>query len=168
MKQSFKNNDTEAERREVLVAAASILRQDACTQICETKYYTPSTCLFDNLNESIPESIIFFVDELIGRWLKEVLSVIFAQNSVDHILSGHAYSRAIRGHTLLQLAQAHIILNALSLNYEQKELLNICLSNLSDFQTVEDSSAVKELKKIFDEKMKEIKNRGPTAQLWIQ
>jgi hypothetical protein len=65
MKQSFKNNDPEAERREVLVAAASILRQDTCTQICETKYYTPSTCLFDNLNEYIPESIIFFVDELI-------------------------------------------------------------------------------------------------------
>lgn len=60
MKQSFKNNDPEAERREVLGAAASILRQDACTQICETKYYTPSTCLFDNLNECIPDSIIFF------------------------------------------------------------------------------------------------------------
>lgn len=49
-----------------------------------------------------------------GNGLKEVLSVIFAPNSVDHILSGHAYSRAIRGHTLLQLALAHIILNELS------------------------------------------------------
>lgn len=82
-----------------------------------------------------------------GSGLKEVLFVIFAQNSVVHILSGHAYSRAIRGHTLLQLALAHIILTELSLNYEQKELLNICLSNLSDFQSVEDSSPVKELKK---------------------
>jgi len=65
MKQSFINNDPEAERREVLVAAVSILRQDACTQICETKYYTSSTCLLNNLNEYIPESIIFFVNELI-------------------------------------------------------------------------------------------------------
>lgn len=58
MKQSFKNNDSEAERREVLDTVASILRQDACTQICETKYYTPSTCLFNNLNECIPYSTI--------------------------------------------------------------------------------------------------------------
>lgn len=71
MKQSFKNNDPEAERRGVLVAAASILRQDECTQICETKYYTTSTCLFDNLNENIPESIIFFIDVLILKKKKE-------------------------------------------------------------------------------------------------
>lgn len=71
MKQSFKNNNPEAERREVLVAAASILRQDACTQICETKYYTSSMCLFDNLNEYIPESLIFFVDELILKKKKK-------------------------------------------------------------------------------------------------
>jgi len=58
-----------------------------------------------------------------GSGLKEVLFVIFAPNSVGYILSGHAYSRAIRGHTLLQLALAPIILNELSLNHEQKELL---------------------------------------------
>lgn len=62
-----------------------------------------------------------------GSGLKEVLSVIYAPNSVDHMLSGHAYSRAIRGHTLLQLALAHIIFKELSLHDEQKELLNICL-----------------------------------------
>lgn len=80
--------------------------------------------------------------------LKEVLSVMFVPNSVDYnMLSGHAYSRAIRGHTLLQLVLALRIFNELSLNDEQKELLDIWLSNLSTFEGVKESRAVQELKK---------------------
>lgn len=44
-----------------------------------------------------------------GSDLKEVLSVIYAPNSVDKMLNGHAYVRAVRGHTLLHLALSTII-----------------------------------------------------------
>lgn len=44
-----------------------------------------------------------------GSGLKEALSRIYATNSVDKMLNGHAYSRSIRGHTLLRLALSMII-----------------------------------------------------------
>lgn len=45
-----------------------------------------------------------------GSGLKEVLSLIYAPNSLDKMLNGHAYARAVRAHTLLHLALATIIL----------------------------------------------------------
>jgi len=33
-----------------------------------------------------------------GSGLKETLSVIYASNSVDKMLSGHTYARAVRGY----------------------------------------------------------------------
>jgi len=44
-----------------------------------------------------------------GSGLKERMSVIFAPNSVDKILLGHAYSRAVRAHTLVQITLSQII-----------------------------------------------------------
>lgn len=45
-----------------------------------------------------------------GSGLKELQSTIYAENSVDKILNGHAYSRAVRAHMLTNLALAHLIL----------------------------------------------------------
>ena len=39
-----------------------------------------------------------------GSGLREILCLTYAENSVDNILSGRAYSRAIRAHTLVQQA----------------------------------------------------------------
>lgn len=44
-----------------------------------------------------------------GSGLKEALGKIYAKNSIDKMLSGHANSRSIRGHTLLRLALSMII-----------------------------------------------------------
>ncbi|CAG9826818.1 unnamed protein product [Diabrotica balteata] len=35
--------------------------------------------------------------------IEEALSTIYAENTIDHIAPGHAYARAVRAHTLLQL-----------------------------------------------------------------
>lgn len=45
-----------------------------------------------------------------GSGLKDLLSVIYVPLSVEKILSGHVYARRIRGHLLVQLALAKIIL----------------------------------------------------------
>lgn len=82
-----------------------------------------------------------------GSGQKELLFIIFARNSVNHMLSGHAYSRAIRSLTLLQLARAQIVFNESSINDEQKEHLNFCFLNLSTFERINLSSAVEECKK---------------------
>ena len=44
-----------------------------------------------------------------GSELKELLSEIYASESVNHILTGHAYSRAVRGHILCSSALATLI-----------------------------------------------------------
>lgn len=44
-----------------------------------------------------------------GSGFKEVLCVIYAPKSVDKILNGHAYARAVRAHTLLHLALSTIV-----------------------------------------------------------
>jgi len=44
-----------------------------------------------------------------GSGIKEVLSLIYAPNSLDKMLNSHAYARAIRAHTLLHLTLSTII-----------------------------------------------------------
>lgn len=98
-----------------------------------------------------------------GSGPKEVLSIIFAPNSVDKILLGHAYSRAVRAHTLLQVALSQIILKEITFDEEQKKKFELYLENLHEksFEDVETSSDIKELKLLFNEKIAEIKKGGP-------
>lgn len=39
-----------------------------------------------------------------GSGLKELLSIIYAPNTVEKMFTGHAYARAVRGHGLVYLA----------------------------------------------------------------
>ncbi|KYN50496.1 hypothetical protein ALC57_00134 [Trachymyrmex cornetzi] len=48
-----------------------------------------------------------------GSGLKELFSTIYAVNSIDKMMTGHAYARALRAHTLTHLALAKIILQLL-------------------------------------------------------
>ena len=48
-----------------------------------------------------------------GSGIKEALSTIYAEKTVDMIFTGHAYARAVRAHTLLQLALMKLILQIL-------------------------------------------------------
>jgi len=102
--------------------------------------------------------------------LKEIMSVIFAPNSVDKILLGHAYSRAVRAHTLIQITLSQIIFKEISFTDKQKEQYKVHLDNFNEelFENIESSKIVEELKLLFEEKIVELKNRGPTAKLWLQ
>lgn len=106
-----------------------------------------------------------------GNGIKEILSVIYAPTSVDKILTGHAYSRAVRGHMLVCLVLHKIILSEISISSEEHEILqnlidlfvlNSCLEN------IDNNFVLENVNKKFQEKMLEIKNRGDTAKLWIQ
>lgn len=48
-----------------------------------------------------------------GSGIKEVLSTIYAEKTVDMIFTGHAYARAVRAHSLLQLALIKLIFKEL-------------------------------------------------------
>lgn len=48
-----------------------------------------------------------------GSGLREAFCKIYAKNSVEKALKGHAYARAVRGHFLTQLALMQIILSSI-------------------------------------------------------
>ena len=48
-----------------------------------------------------------------GSGLEEVLGLIFGPNTVEHVLSGKAYARAVRGHFLIHAALTEILIDYL-------------------------------------------------------
>ena len=44
-----------------------------------------------------------------GSGIKEALCTIYAENTIDHIMSGRAYARAVRAHILLQQTLSRLI-----------------------------------------------------------
>lgn len=62
--------------------------------------------------------------------LKKALNTIYAETSVDKALTGHAYSRRMKGHFLQHLALSNIIFWAIELNDVDKIYLKVVLSNL--------------------------------------
>ncbi|KMQ84140.1 hypothetical protein RF55_18320 [Lasius niger] len=65
-----------------------------------------------------------------GSGIKEALKVIYAPNSVDKMLNGHAYARAIRAHTLLHLALSTIILKDMDIDDDAHENLRTSINDV--------------------------------------
>lgn len=61
--------------------------------------------------------------------LKEAISTVYARNSVDKILQGHAYARAIRTHTLLQVALSQIVFNEITFDDDPSVLVKFFLQD---------------------------------------
>lgn len=105
-----------------------------------------------------------------GSGLKDVLCQVFAANSVDKILTGHAYSRAIRGHLLVQLVLCRIVLEGTDVLEEEKREILTLLTNMEELtpdKVQENVSLVLTLKK-FQYRLESLKDNGPTAALWVQ
>jgi hypothetical protein len=67
-----------------------------------------------------------------GSGLKNVLCQVFAANSVDKMLAGLAYSRAVRGHLLVQLVLGQLVLEGANVSEEEKREILIMLSKRDD------------------------------------
>lgn len=105
-----------------------------------------------------------------GSGLKEAFASIYAENSAEKAFSGHAYSRSIRAHFLVQVALATIIFDSLELDDEETATFNAlleCLGNESfiDYMNKEEFVSIKDK---FMHQIEMIEEKGPTAQLWIQ
>ncbi|KYN19070.1 hypothetical protein ALC57_08602 [Trachymyrmex cornetzi] len=112
-----------------------------------------------------------------GSDINQVLSLIYTEKTVDHILYGHAYARAVRAHVLLQLALSRIIFKHL----ESEKDFTVLLGSNSDFfskcntlqtETVHvadilENNEFKQWAEIFEKRLREIENKGKTAKLWI-
>lgn len=108
-----------------------------------------------------------------GSGIKEVLSLIYATNSLDKMLNGHAYARAVRAHTLLHLTLATIISEELVIDDEMhanlQDTVNLIMNNTISYVDIENGDEMAEaLLEQFNKKLKEYEQRGPTAKLWTQ
>ncbi|KYM98809.1 hypothetical protein ALC62_10473 [Cyphomyrmex costatus] len=107
-----------------------------------------------------------------GSGLREVLSVIYAPNSVDKLLAGHAYARAVRAHLLLQLALSKIILQTLPMTNEEREsVISLLLQfreNPPKTEEINEHPVVTQLTKKLETHLLQFDNNGPTAKLWMQ
>jgi len=99
-----------------------------------------------------------------GSGLKECLTQVYAENSVDKMLTGHAYSRAIRAHFLVQNSLARKIISNIDFDENETRTLHSAFDNI---ESIDVTDSILAIKKKFDDKMKLLQLNGPTAQLWI-
>lgn len=108
-----------------------------------------------------------------GSGLKELLATAYASNTIDHMLTGHAFSRAIRGHLLVYAALGTIIAKKATNIGEEDQLYMKNLVTEFDIRppTLEELNTSEQLGRI-SEKMIEIMetlgNVGRTSRLWLQ
>lgn len=107
-----------------------------------------------------------------GSGLRELLNTIYAANSIDKMMTGHAYSRAVRAHMLTQLCLSKIILDENGLTEEYKITLKNYISSTdyttSTLEDIENHEIIQDLIHKVENQIKIIASRGKTATLWIQ
>ena len=98
-----------------------------------------------------------------GSGLRKALETVYAPNTVTHMLSGKAYSRAIRGHTLVILALLALILEPHldTLSSEEVEKI-VGLSNL-DKSLIKTDDTFLSLQSWFADKNNELRSRSRTS-----
>lgn len=106
-----------------------------------------------------------------GSGIKDIFALIYAEGSVDKILNGHSYARAVRAHILLQQALSLLIFD--ELKNESVEFKN--LTENEDYFTydmnideINSNEAFKSLNELIENHLQKIEKRGKTAKLWIQ
>ena len=112
-----------------------------------------------------------------GSGIETLLGTVYAQNTIiyyiDHMISGHAYARALRGHFLVCAA-----LNALMLEENIDCLADINLSQFrnvynglfdvfSDTISIVNESVVTKLSQTLDKISANLSSQSCTGELWI-
>lgn len=105
-----------------------------------------------------------------GSGLKELLATIYAENSVEKILNGHAYSRAVRAHLLTNLALANLIFNEIQLTEEERAEIEKMLSenDRSLILFARENETVQIVSAKFKTALNNLERAGLTAKLWVQ
>lgn len=107
-----------------------------------------------------------------GSGLKELLSTVYAPLSVDKMLQGHAFARAVRGHLLVQTALSQIIMNQIPTTDDEqtgiKELLLNFMDETPSIDMLKDNQQLASIATKFGEELEKNSAQGHTSKLWVQ
>lgn len=102
--------------------------------------------------------------------LKELWSKVYAEKSVDNMLNGHSYARAVRAHFLTLRALGKIILDDFDIEDSHKTVIKNLLSSdeaHTPLEILESSLEMENVLKSLKDNLESIRQRGFTARLWI-
>lgn len=115
-----------------------------------------------------------------GSGITECLLTVYGPAMIKNMLAGRDYARAMRAHFLLQLSLVKIVFEELQshpqffdiIKDENNSLMKFVKTTAERSENVELSSiendpSLKKLNEIFEGKLIEIENRGPTTKLWV-
>lgn len=107
-----------------------------------------------------------------GSGLEELWCLVYARNSVIHMISGHAYARALRAHFLTQRALLYTLLeSSRSCDYLKGKVRSAFEMMISIADKCNSSLLTCEIDELFElisEILKEYSAKSRTAALWIQ
>lgn len=109
-----------------------------------------------------------------GSGLENAWATIYAEGSIPAMLLGKSYGRAIRAHLLTNLSLVKIVLDTLDQDEgifsETRNFLDEVLDYIDRTEvlnSVKEESFV-QFSTLFEKKLLEFEQRGPTAKLWVQ
>lgn len=108
-----------------------------------------------------------------GSGLEELWSTVYAKNSTQHMITGHAFSRAVRAHvlTLSALFYGICILHP-DLHGDNIEMLLLFhqefLTKRVTAEQVILSTELKKFEETLEDVIKNLKEKGRTQKLWLQ
>ncbi|XP_061723992.1 uncharacterized protein LOC133530150 [Cydia pomonella] len=104
-----------------------------------------------------------------GSGLREWWAKIYAIGSLEKMIMGHHYERAVRAHMLSSLALFRIIISNVEINLNEKIEMESALFKITDGdQNKEMNNEI--LQSVLDKFVKslqELEGRGPTSMLWV-
>ena len=105
-----------------------------------------------------------------GSGLSELFNTVYSVNSTEKVMTGHAYARAIRGHTLAFRALGTVIMESLDFSptfqFDVEQLLYS--GDRSELLDAHERDCGKEISQKFETQLQHLANLGPTSKLWIE
>lgn len=103
-----------------------------------------------------------------GSGLQDLFSVAYAAASTEKMLTGHVYSRAVRGHILAHLALAKCVLSMMDITDDENINILEVLDNIGKPTVDFEAPAIGSVMEKFTDKLLELEQNGPTAKLWVE
>lgn len=107
-----------------------------------------------------------------GSGLEELWETVYAKGSVIHMLTGHAFSRALRAHMLTSAALIGVLIGTPgtldSIDKDHIELYKALLNHDAYPTEVAEEDCIKQLSQIISQVLDHAASQSRTGKLWVQ